>query len=115
MFYVVVLTLFTAIGVCWMRIYSPDYDTRTDPLAIQRRELMRRPPAWLRIVGALLCLLAVAMGLLVLWMARAEHAVGSYTRASSPGHFWMIVIIWVVVPVLSMMLFFRLVRSFFRS
>jgi hypothetical protein len=113
-FYTVVVVLFTGIYVLWARIFSPDYDPRTDPLAIQRRELMRRPPVWLRVVGALLCLLVVALGLLVLWMAHVEHAVGSYRRALSPGHFWMGVAIWIIVPVLSMMLFFRIVRSLFR-
>jgi hypothetical protein len=113
-FFTVVVVLFTAITVLWMRNYRTDYDTRTDPLAIQRRELMRRPPVWLRVVGALLCLLVVALGLLVLWMARVEHAVGSYRRALSPGHFWMGVAIWIIVPVLAMMLFFRIVRSLFR-
>jgi hypothetical protein len=113
-FFTVVLVLFTAIGALWLRILSLDYDPRTDPLAIQRRELMRRPPVWLRVVGALLCLLAVALGLLVLWTARVEHAVGSYRRALSPGHFWMGVAIWIIIPVLSMMLFFRIVRSLFR-
>jgi hypothetical protein len=110
-FYAYVVVLFVA--VLWFRVKIRWMD-RDDPLAIQLRALMRRPPLWLRIVAAALCLLIVALGALALWMAHIDHAVGSYRRVSSPGHFWLSVAIWVAAPVLSIVLFSKIVRSMFR-